>query len=145
VSVLRNHSVKSFKTRQLSRVIRLRHGSWILYHQDTQSHISTCCDSFSATVPSLTPPPPSEGKGSVCGNAFSVLMSSHKENNAWKEAEAVEDRSFRPTKANGGRRKAPFYKVLQGMPIAVDAFRYGEIPGVTSYFLTCAHPNYKYA
>ena len=65
-------------------------------------------------------------------------MSSHKENNAWKEAETVEDRSFRATKANGGRRKAPFYKVLQGMPIAVDAFRYGEIPGVTSYFLTCA-------
>lgn len=65
-------------------------------------------------------------------------MSSHNENNVWKEAEAVEDRSFRPTKANGGRRKAPFYKVLQGMPIAVDAFRYGKIPDVTSYFLTCA-------
>ncbi|KAH9172975.1 DNA repair metallo-beta-lactamase-domain-containing protein [Lactarius sanguifluus] len=46
------------------------------------------------------------------------------------------DRSFRPTKANGGRRKAPFYKVMQGMPIAVDAFCYGAIPGVTSYFLT---------
>jgi DNA cross-link repair 1A protein len=113
-----------------------------------QSHITTCCDSFSTIAPSPTPPfslhnsptppPPSEGKGAVAGNAFSVLMSSHKENNAWKEAEAVEDRSFRPTKANGGRRKAPFYKVLQGMPIAVDAFRYGEIPGVTSYFLTCA-------
>jgi len=64
-------------------------------------------------------------------------MSSHEENNAWKEAETAEDRNFRVTKANGGRRKAPFYKVLQGMPIAVDAFRYGEIPGVTSYFLTC--------
>ena len=109
-----------------------------------QSHITTCCDSFSTTAPSPapllspTPLPLSKGKGSVGGNAFSVLMSSHKENNAWKEAEAVEDRGFRPTKANGGRRKAPFYKVLQGMPIAVDAFRYGEIPGVTSYFLTCA-------
>ncbi|KAI0286113.1 DRMBL-domain-containing protein [Russula aff. rugulosa BPL654] len=62
-------------------------------------------------------------------------MSSHKENNAWKEARL-------PTKANGGRRKAPFYKVLQGMPIAVDAFRYGEIPGVTSYFLTHAHSDH---
>lgn len=111
-----------------------------------QSHITTCSDSVSTTAPlpalsphnSATPPLLSEGKGLKSCNAFSILMSSHKENNAWKEAENVEDRSFRATKANGGRRKAPFYKVLQGMPIAVDAFRYGEIPGVTSYFLTCA-------
>ncbi|THU92728.1 DRMBL-domain-containing protein [Dendrothele bispora CBS 962.96] len=75
-------------------------------------------------------------------NLFSVLMSSRKENEAWKEADVVEDRSFRPTKANGGRRKAPFYKVLQGMPIAVDAFKYGAIPGVKAYFLTHAHSDH---
>lgn len=68
--------------------------------------------------------------------AFSVLMNSHKENEAWKEATVAEDRNFRSTKANGGRRNAPFYKVMRGMPIAVDAFRYGSIPNVTAYFLT---------
>ncbi len=48
----------------------------------------------------------------------------------------MEDRTFRPNNSNGSRRNAPFYKVLQGMPIAVDAFKYGAIPGVTAYFLT---------
>ena len=41
--------------------------------------------------------------------AFSVLMSSHKENNAWKEASEAENQKF-----IRGRRPAPFYKA--GMP-----------------------------
>ncbi|KDQ61363.1 hypothetical protein JAAARDRAFT_123037 [Jaapia argillacea MUCL 33604] len=99
-------------------------------------------------------PPPTDAPGprkqSICtpsqstsnANAFSILMSSHKENEAWKEASIAEDPSFKPTKSNGGRRKAPFYKVMQGMPIAVDAFRYGSIPGVEAYFLTHAHSDH---
>ncbi|EIW58533.1 DRMBL-domain-containing protein [Trametes versicolor FP-101664 SS1] len=74
------------------------------------------------------------------GDVFSRLMTSYKENEAWKEASTVEDRNFRPTRAN--RRKAPFYKVLQGMPISVDAFRYGAIPNCTAYFLTHAHSDH---
>ena len=79
----------------------------------------------------------SKRKGS---NAFSTIMNGYRENQAWKEASAAEDRNFRPTKGNGGRRKAPFYKVMTGMPIAVDAFRYGTIPGITAYFLTYVDP-----
>ena len=95
----------------------------------------------SLPIPLLSSPASSDSPEVVVkqepgSSVFSKLMTSHKENDAWKEASAVEDRNFRPTKANGGRRKAPFYKVMQGMPIAVDAFRYGSIPNVTAYFLT---------
>jgi hypothetical protein len=74
-------------------------------------------------------------------NAFSILMSSEKETEVWKEASI--DKAFGP-KQSIGRRKAPFYKVLQGMPIAVDAFNFGEIPGVAAYFLTSVHQFISY-
>lgn len=71
-------------------------------------------------------------------------MSSHKENAAWKQAELDHARVGTKLDAErvaqkgglGRRRLTPFYKVMQGMPIAVDAFRYGKIPGVKAYFLT---------
>ncbi|KIP04536.1 hypothetical protein PHLGIDRAFT_93386 [Phlebiopsis gigantea 11061_1 CR5-6] len=139
---------------------------------DIQAHVNQCVDAIPPTPPRKPPPfnplnstassskvlkplsalqpfntpsrdVKSETKDSVDSpGVFSVLMSSHKENEAWKEAAMAEDRNFRATKANGGRRKAPFYKVMQGMPIAVDAFRYGAIPGVTAYFLTHAHSDH---
>ena len=64
-------------------------------------------------------------------------MSGNKESEAWKEATIAESKGpGNKPGGHNGRRHAPFYKVMQGMPIAVDAFRYGKIPGVTAYFLT---------
>lgn len=42
----------------------------------------------------------------------------------------------------GRMRRAPFYKVLEGMPIAVDAFSYGAIDGCVAYVLTHFHSDH---
>ncbi|KJA28191.1 hypothetical protein HYPSUDRAFT_129633 [Hypholoma sublateritium FD-334 SS-4] len=83
-----------------------------------------------------------DGKRGAVDNAFSVLMTTLKENEIWKEADIAERMVNKRQISKSNRRKAPFYKVLQGMPVAVDAFKYGAIPGVTAYFLTHAHSDH---
>jgi DNA cross-link repair 1A protein len=92
-----------------------------------------------AAVPRPAQRDPYAGDALRKASAFSKMMAGNAEDTAWAAA-TTNEVATRGKQAY--QRTCPFYKIIQGFSICVDAFRYGAVEGCNAYFLSHFHSDH---